>query len=124
TGAGVDIGGMILETEALTKRYRQRWALRDCSLSVPDGAIVGLVGPNGAGKTTLLQLIVGLLAPTAGAVRVLGGTPDAAMRSGRVGFVAQDAPTYARLSVADHLRLGAGLDRRRWDAAAAHERVQ
>ncbi|GIF48809.1 ABC-2 type transport system ATP-binding protein [Asanoa ferruginea] len=114
---------MILETEALAKRYRRRWALRDCTLAVPDGAIVGLVGPNGAGKTTLLHLIVGLLPPTAGAVRVLGGTPDAAMRSGRVGFVAQDAPTYAGLTVADHLRLGAGLNPRRWDAAAARQRV-
>jgi ABC-2 type transport system ATP-binding protein len=115
---------MILETEALTKRYRRRWALRDCTLAVPEGAIVGLVGPNGAGKTTLLQLIVALLPPTTGTVRVLGGTPDAAMRSGRVGFVAQDAPTYANLSVADHLALGAGLNRHRWDAAAARERVE
>ncbi|HEV7709317.1 MAG TPA: ABC transporter ATP-binding protein [Asanoa sp.] len=115
---------MILETEALAKRYRRRWALRDCTLAVPDGAIVGLVGPNGAGKTTLLQLIVGLLPPTAGAVRVLGGTPEAAMRSGRVGFVAQDAPTYAGLTVADHLRLGAGLNPHRWDAAAARRRIE
>jgi ABC-2 type transport system ATP-binding protein len=45
------------------------------------------------------------------------------MRSGRVGFVAQDAPTYAGLSVADHLSLGAGLNPHRWDAAAARERV-
>jgi ABC-2 type transport system ATP-binding protein len=115
---------MILETEALAKRYRRRWALRDCTLAVPEGAIVGLVGPNGAGKTTLLQLIVGLLPPTAGAVRVLGGPPDAAMRAGRVGFVAQDAPTYAGLTVADHLSLGAGLNSHRWDAAAAKERVE
>lgn len=115
---------MILETEALAKRYGRRWALRDCTLAVPEGAIVGLVGPNGAGKSTLLQLIVGLLPPTAGAVQVLGGTPDAAMRSGRVGFVAQDAPTYAGLTVADHLSLGAGLNPHRWDAAAAGERVE
>src|SRR5262247_772928 len=114
---------MILQTDALAKRYRRRWALHDCTLAMPEGAIVGLVGPNGAGKTTLLQLIVGLLPPTAGAVRVLGGTPDSAMRSGRVGFVAQDAPTYAGLTVADHLGLGAGLNRGRWDAVAARERV-
>jgi ABC-2 type transport system ATP-binding protein len=114
---------MILETKALAKRYRLRWALRDCTLAVPEGAIVGLVGPNGAGKTTLLHLIVGLLPPTAGAVWVLGGTPDAAMRSGRVAFVAQDAPTYAGLTVADHLSLGAGLNPHRWDASAAAKRV-
>ena len=115
---------MILETELLAKRYRRRWALRDCTLAVPEGAIVGLVGPNGAGKTTLLRLIVGLLPPTAGAARVLGTTPDAALRSGRVGFVAQDTPTYAGLTVADHLHLGAWLNPRRWDAAAAAARVE
>ena len=115
---------MILQTEALAKRYRRKWALQDCTLTVPEGAIVGLVGPNGAGKTTLLQLIVGLLPPTTGAVRVLGGNPERAMRSGRVAFVAQDAPTYAGLTVADHLTLGAGLNPHRWDAAAARERVQ
>ena len=105
-------------------RYRRRWALRDCTLAVPEGAIVGLVGPNGAGKTTLLQLVVGLLAPTEGTVRVLDASPRAAMRSGRVGFVAQDAPTYAGLTIADHLRLGQKLNAPHWDAAAARERVQ
>ncbi|NUR69316.1 MAG: ABC transporter ATP-binding protein [Hamadaea sp.] len=113
----------ILRTEALAKRYRRRWALHDCTLSVPEGAVVGLVGPNGAGKSTLLQLIVGLLTPTSGSVRVLGGVPDEVMRSGRVGFVAQDAPTYAGLTVAEHLGLGAGLNPHRWDAAAAAERI-
>jgi len=66
---------------------------------------------------------VGLLPPTAGAIRVLGGTPHAATRSGQVGFVAQDAPTYAGLTVADHLSLSAGLNPHRWDAAAAAERI-
>ena len=69
--------------------------------------MVGLVGPNGAGKTTLLHLAVGLLAPTAGTIEVLGGRPAAsAAQLARVGFVAQDTPVYAALSVADHLRLG------------------
>ncbi|MEV6966090.1 ABC transporter ATP-binding protein [Hamadaea sp. NPDC051192] len=114
---------MILETEALAKRYRRRWALHDCTLAVPEGAIVGLVGPNGAGKSTLLQMIVGLLPPTSGVVRVLGDPPATMMRSGRVGFVAQDAPTYAGLTVADHLSLGAGLNPRRWDAVGAASRI-
>ena len=59
----------------LGKRYRQRWALRDCTLQVPAGRVVGLVGPNGAGKTTLLHLAVGLLEPSAGHIAVLGGRP-------------------------------------------------
>jgi ABC-2 type transport system ATP-binding protein len=52
-----------LHASGLGKRYRQRWALRDCSLQIPQGRVAGLVGPNGAGKTTLLHLAVGLLTP-------------------------------------------------------------
>jgi len=53
-----------METDNLGKRYGRRWALANCTLTVPAGQVVGLVGPNGAGKTTLLQLAVGLLRPT------------------------------------------------------------
>lgn len=96
-----------VEACGLGKRYRQRWALSDCSLTVPTGHVIGLVGPNGAGKTTLLQLAVGLLAPSSGTIQVFGRPPATdAETLGRVGFVAQDTPNYSSLSVADHLRLG------------------
>jgi ABC-2 type transport system ATP-binding protein len=65
----------VLNASGLGKQYRQRWALRDCTLQVPAGRVVGLVGPNGAGKTTLLNLAVGLLQPSAGHLDVLGGKP-------------------------------------------------
>jgi ABC-2 type transport system ATP-binding protein len=113
----------VLETRGLGKRYRRRWALSDCTLSIPAGHVVGLVGPNGAGKTTLLSLAVGLLAPTTGTVEVLGGTPAGSeAQLAKVGFVAQDTPTYAGLSVADHLRLGAHLNPG-WDADLAEGRI-
>ncbi len=114
----------VLETVGLSKRYRRHSALTDCTLEIPAGHVVGLVGPNGAGKTTLLHLAVGLLEPTTGTVSVLGDRParDAAQLS-RVGFVAQDTPTYARLRVADHLRLGAHLNPT-WDDALARERIE
>jgi len=112
-----------LETTGLGKRYRRRWALTDCTITIPAGRVVGLVGPNGAGKTTLLQLAVGLLRPTVGRVTVLGGQPaESPEQLGRVGFVAQDTPTYAGLSVADHLHLGAWLNPR-WDEDMAQERI-
>ncbi len=114
----------IVETRALTKRYGRRTALADCTLTVPAGRVVGLVGPNGAGKSTLLQLACGLLTPTSGTVEVFGRPPAAdGAQLGRVGFVAQDTPTYAALTVADHLRLGAKLNPR-WDAALAERRVR
>lgn len=115
---------MIIETEGLSKRYGRTAALTDCTLRVPAGRIVGLVGPNGAGKSTLLGLTCGLLAPTAGSIAVLGNRPAAgAAQLARVGFVAQDAPVYPGLSVADHLRLGARLNPR-WDMPLAQRRIR
>ena len=64
------------ETMGLGKRYGATWALQDCTLRVPEGHVTALVGPNGAGKTTLLRLLVGLAAPSAGRVEVLGRAPD------------------------------------------------
>jgi ABC-2 type transport system ATP-binding protein len=113
----------VLEARGLGKRYGRRWALTDCTLAIPPGRVAGLVGPNGAGKTTLLNLAVGLLAPTSGTIEVLGSGPaDGPGQLARVGFVAQDMPLYARLSVADHLRLGGWLNPG-WDQGLAEDRI-
>ncbi len=113
----------VLEARGLGKKYRRRWALSNCTLGVPAGRVAGLVGPNGAGKTTLLHLAAGLLQPSAGTIDVLGGRPASSQaQRGRVGFVAQDAPVYAALSVADHLRLGAHLNPG-WDGQLASDRI-
>ena len=113
----------VIEAEGLGKRYRGRWALTDCTLSVPAGHVVGLVGLNGAGKTTLLNLATGMLAPTTGTIEVLGGRPAAGPgQLAKVGYLAQDAPVYPGLSVADHLRLGARLNRG-WDDPLARRRI-
>jgi ABC-2 type transport system ATP-binding protein len=113
-----------LETNGLGKQYGRRWAPHDCTLSIPTGKVVGLVGPNGAGKTTLLHLAVGLVAPTSGTIAVLGGVPgDGPAQLGRVGFVAQDTPTYAGLSINKHLRMGAWLNPT-WDGDLAKRRIE
>ena len=62
----------VLEYTGVTKKYENKTALKDVTLSVPSGAIVGLLGPNGSGKTTLLKLAAGLLHPTSGEVKVCG----------------------------------------------------
>jgi len=112
-----------IRTERLGKRYGRRPALVDCTLTVPAGRVVGLVGPNGAGKSTLLQIACGLLRPSSGRIEVLGAQPAAGPdQMARVGFVAQDTPVYANLTVAEHLRLGARLNPT-WDAAFAGSRI-
>ena len=63
----------VIEASGLGKRYGATWALRECTLEIPAGHVAALVGPNGAGKSTLLNLAVGLSAPSAGGVTVLGG---------------------------------------------------
>jgi ABC-2 type transport system ATP-binding protein len=113
-----------LDTVGLGKHYGRRRALTDCTLSIPTGRVVGLVGPNGAGKTTLLHLAVGLLQPSSGTIAVLGDRP----RSGpatlaRVGFLAQDSPAYARLTVGQHLQMGQWLNPT-WDTTFAISRVE
>jgi ABC-2 type transport system ATP-binding protein len=113
----------VLRASGLGKRYRRRWALSDCTLEIPAGHVTGLVGPNGAGKTTLLGLAAGMLRPTTGTIEVCGGRPAAgAAQLAKVGFVAQETPTYSGLTVAEHLRLGARLNPG-WDGAAARSRV-
>lgn len=112
----------VIETDGLGKRYRRRWALTDCTLTIPAGHVVGLVGPNGPGKTTLLDLATGMAAPTVGTIEVLGRRPASGpAQLARVGYLAQDAPAYAGLSVTDHLRLGAHLNPG-WDAELARSR--
>jgi ABC-2 type transport system ATP-binding protein len=112
-----------LEATGLGKRYGRRWALSDCTLSIPAGRVVGLVGPNGAGKSTLLHLAVGLLEPSAGSIAVLGDSPGSGPQAlARIGFLAQDSPTYARLTIAQHLRMGEWLNPA-WSAAFASDRI-
>ncbi len=113
----------VIEASGLGKAYRRTWALRDCTLAIPEGHVVGLVGPNGAGKTTLLRLATGMLTPTRGTITVLGQRPAAGPgQLARVGFVAQDTPAYARMTVTDHLHLGAWLNPG-WDDGLARQRI-
>ncbi len=112
-----------IEARGLGKKYGRRWALSDCTLSIPAGRVTGLVGPNGAGKTTLINLATGMLAPTTGTIEVLGSEPASGPEQlAKVGYVAQDTPTYAGLSVEDHLRFGAHMNPG-WDAVLARKRM-
>ncbi len=106
-----------LAAEGVTHRLGGRPVLSDCSFAVPAGAVTALIGRNGAGKTTLLRAAAGLLYPHAGTVRLFG-EPFGDHHLPRIGYVAQQAPLYRMLTVAQTLRLGARLNPR-WDATLA-----
>jgi ABC-2 type transport system ATP-binding protein len=110
-----------LVAHGLGKRFRRDWALRDLSLEIPAGAVVGLAGQNAAGKSTLLALATGLLAPTEGTIAVLGRDPlrDPAVLAD-VGYVAQGAPLYRSFSVADTIEY-ARRTNVRWDEGVVRE---
>ena len=111
-----------LRCVGLGHRYgRTTWGLRDCSLEVPAGRVVALVGPNGSGKTTLMSMAAGLLPASTGRVEAAGGVP--AQRLDKIGFVAQDAPLWPRLRVADVLDVGRSMNRG-FDAPMAAQRIR
>ncbi|MGH3208298.1 MAG: ABC transporter ATP-binding protein [Trebonia sp.] len=113
----------VIETTGLGKQYGKSWALRDCTIAVPEGHLVALVGPNGAGKSTLMNMAVGLCVPTAGTVTVLGGNPTGSPAAlDGIAFMAQDAPLYKNFSSADMLHLTKNLNRS-FDEAYAKRRL-
>ena len=114
----------VLRAQGLGKKYQRRWALTGCTLDIAAGHVTGLVGPNGAGKSTLLNLAAGMLTPTSGTIEVCGGVPGSGpAQLAKVGYVAQNTPVYAGLTVEEHLRLGARLNPG-WDDQVARGRVE
>ena len=95
----------LVEVTGLTKRYGDTLAVDGVDLTVRPGEVYGFLGPNGAGKTTTLRILTGLIAPTSGVVRVLGGRPGQADVLGRTGSMIESPAFYPYLSGLDNLRL-------------------
>jgi ABC-2 type transport system ATP-binding protein len=115
---------LVIETEALTKRFRRRTALEDCSIAVPRGRVAALVGPNGAGKTTLLRLLAGLSTPTEGRISVFGeemSTSSGGLRA-RVGYLDQERPLYPWWRVREMLEFGRKTNPA-WDCDLARQHL-
>jgi len=106
-------------SKELVKRYRKCTAVDGLDLSIPCGAICGFLGPNGAGKTTTIRMLMGLLPPTSGTVRVLGLDP---IRHGlelrrRTGYVADVLHVYKWMKISEVFAFSASVFGRDWDAA-------
>jgi lipopolysaccharide export system ATP-binding protein len=100
--------GMILRAENIVKKYRNRTVVRDVSFVVNQGEIVGLLGPNGAGKTTSFYIVVGLIQPLSGKVFLddenITKLPVYKRAKKGIGYLAQEASVFRKLSVEDNLR--------------------
>jgi ABC-2 type transport system ATP-binding protein len=98
-------GHAVARIHSATKRYGQTIALDDLNLSLHPGEIVALLGPNGAGKTTAVRLLLGLIAPTSGSVRVMGRDPRDAETRSSIGAMLQVTRIPETLKVREHIDL-------------------
>ena len=98
---------MKLRTEKVIKKYRQRTVVKSVSVEVEQGEIVGLLGPNGAGKTTTFYMMVGIIKPNGGRVFLddtdITELPMYKRAQRGVGYLAQEASVFRRMSVADNI---------------------
>lgn len=95
----------MIDTHHLEKRFGNLVAVRDLTLHIGAGEIVGLLGKNGAGKTTLTELILGLVSPTSGTVTVCGTPPHQAISDARIGAVMQTGGLLPDVTVRDTLAM-------------------
>jgi len=99
---------MKLSTENLVNKYRKRTVVKEVSIEVEQGEIVGLLGPNGAGKTTTFYMIVGLITPNQGKIfledKEITKLPVYKRAQKGIGYLAQEASVFRKLSVEDNIR--------------------
>lgn len=107
TTAGPD--GAAVRLAGVSKSFGTVRAVRDLSLHIAPGEVVALLGRNGAGKSTTIDMLLGLTAPDSGTATLFGGTPDRAVRAGRVGAMLQNGALLPDLTVREMLLLFAGL---------------
>ncbi len=110
-----------IEAKFVSKSYGKTVALNDVSFSIPCGERYALLGPNGAGKSTTLRLLVGLLKPDTGTIRINGKEPFSAAAKSILGYLPEDATPYRTLSVRENLEYIAALRGVRNVVAAADQ---
>src|SRR4026209_269894 len=110
-----------IEIDNAVKRYAEHVAVRDLSLRVPRGAVYGLLGPNGAGKTTTIRMILNIIAPDSGTIRILGHPAADTSITDRVGYLTEERGLYRKMQVRRILRFLAEL--KGVPAAVADKRI-
>jgi len=116
------VSSPVLALDRVTKRFAGHTAVDGLSLSVPRGVIYGLLGPNGAGKTTTIRMIMDIIAPDEGSVRLFGEPGTGRDHSARIGYLPEERGLYRRMRVLDLVVFLAemkGVERRRARARAA-----
>jgi ABC-2 type transport system ATP-binding protein len=98
-----------IEIDNAVKRYAEHVAVRDLSLRVPKGAVYGLLGPNGAGKTTTIRMILNIIAPDSGSIRILGHNSADPAITDRIGYLPEERGLYRKMQVRRVLRFLAEL---------------
>ncbi len=106
--ANDNLSGLAVEIDSLSFRYNHLKVLDGLSLQVPRGVSFGLLGPNGAGKTTLIRLLVGLLKPESGRLRILGQTPSRKIAH-LIGYMPQLHSLYNELSLLQNVEFFARI---------------
>ncbi|MBA3276271.1 MAG: ABC transporter ATP-binding protein [Chloroflexia bacterium] len=99
-------GQVILEASSLTKRFKSMVAVDDLNLTVRTGEVLGFLGPNGAGKSTTVGMILGLIRPSSGTVRIAGQdlTSNSSLVSENIGAIIENPAFYPYMSGRDNLR--------------------
>jgi len=123
------IDNPIVAIEGVSKLYGGVAAVRDVTLHVRRGEVLGLLGPNGSGKTTLLRMLTGYLSPTSGRLSVAGYDTERQRMEARrrIGYVPESLPLYSHMRVGEFLRFMArlrGLDSAAAEAAIAEVALQ
>ena len=91
---------MSVHVEHIDKHFGNQHVLRDVSLSIPEGQVLGLLGPNGAGKSTLMKILVGLVEPDNGSIQV----PE------HIGYLPENNPLYEEMYVSEYLQFMYSLE--------------
>jgi len=88
-----------IDVQHVVKRYADHVAVKDLSLQVPHGTVYGLLGPNGAGKTTTIRMILNIIAPDQGTIRVLGAPSNDPRATDRIGYLPEERGLYKKMKV-------------------------